>query len=904
MDFDSAFKTLTGCPVCFPWQRALYDRLVTGDIPAACDIPTGLGKTSVIALWLLALMTRPNGLPRRLAYVVNRRTVVDQTTAEVQRLRQSLPRLEQPGFDTLAISTLRGQFADNGEWILDPSKPAVVCGTVDMIGSRLLFGGYRIGFKSRPLHAGFLGQDTLLVHDEAHLEPAFQCLIEAIQQEQQEVEHTDDLPWPKLRVMALSATTRNIQNHVPKNMTLTLTEAEMNPPEDLTEAPSVAVHEVWKRLKARKSLRFHPDEDDEPAREVVEIARQYQSTENAIVVFLRHVEDVIRVAEALRKETPHVATLTGTMRGYERDELVRSNAVFARFLSSLGEHVAEPAAGAAYLVCTSAGEVGVDLSADHMVCDLTTLDSMIQRLGRVNRRGTLEESRVDIVHPAKFDTKDKKSVDIDQRREKTLAILKSLPDRNACPLHLLHIDPAARTGAFAPEPVIPPVSDILFDKWAMTSIRGEMPGRPPVSPYLHGITEWEPPQTSVAWREEVEVVTWVLIEREGEELPQELLACFPLKPHELLTDRSDRISIALQDMANQSDKTFPVWIVTEENGVVVTSLQDLLDGDRKTVESRIDGATILLPPYIGGLGDDGTLNGHARHRGDHRHGYDIVDKWLDEHQRVRRCRIWDDEESPKDMALVRTIDTNPGADEFIPYEDTPEDFASGATGHSGNKRRFWHWYIRPREAEEVTPASVEPVGLSQHTNAVITRVARMAAELHLPPELQEAIRLAAEFHDLGKRRELWQRTIGNPTPSEWYAKPGKPRGAPRWRPLPITAYRHEFGSLLDALDPQQEHLERLQALSPDMQDVVLHLVAAHHGYARPHFAAEGICDPDYPQRVADDLNVEVMRRYARLQRRFGRWGLAYLESLLRAADWAVSAEPGISMEAQEEEAKA
>ncbi|MEJ7639904.1 MAG: hypothetical protein WKF75_18525 [Singulisphaera sp.] len=35
-----------------------------------------------------------------------------------------------------------------------------------MIGSRLLFSGYRIGFRSRPLHAGFLGQDALLVHDE------------------------------------------------------------------------------------------------------------------------------------------------------------------------------------------------------------------------------------------------------------------------------------------------------------------------------------------------------------------------------------------------------------------------------------------------------------------------------------------------------------------------------------------------------------------------------------------------------------------------------------------------------------------------------------------------------------------------------------------------------------------
>ncbi|MBI3850390.1 MAG: hypothetical protein HY298_08890 [Verrucomicrobia bacterium] len=34
-----------------------------------------------------------------------------------------------------------------------------------MIGSRILFSGYGVGFKTKPLHAGFLGQDTLIVHN-------------------------------------------------------------------------------------------------------------------------------------------------------------------------------------------------------------------------------------------------------------------------------------------------------------------------------------------------------------------------------------------------------------------------------------------------------------------------------------------------------------------------------------------------------------------------------------------------------------------------------------------------------------------------------------------------------------------------------------------------------------------
>jgi CRISPR-associated endonuclease/helicase Cas3 len=194
MTFASDFENLTGNPP-FPWQEALYRRFVgidPGGIPSSCNLPTGLGKTSVVAVWLIAFANGAS-VPRRLIYVVNRRTVVDQTTVEVERYCQAIdssPKLAdfKSRIDALRISTLRGQFADNGDWCEDPSKPAVICGTVDMIGSRLLFSGYGIGRNKRPLHAGFLGQDVLLIHDEAHLEPAFQKLIESIEVQQRDSE--------------------------------------------------------------------------------------------------------------------------------------------------------------------------------------------------------------------------------------------------------------------------------------------------------------------------------------------------------------------------------------------------------------------------------------------------------------------------------------------------------------------------------------------------------------------------------------------------------------------------------------------------------------------------------------------------------------------------------------------
>src|ERR1700716_612319 len=91
-DYAEAFEKLTGNKP-FPWQWALYNEwFKEGKFPATATLPTGLGKTMVIAVWLLALATAPPGVkvPRRLVYVVNRRTVVDQSTREAEKLRENL----------------------------------------------------------------------------------------------------------------------------------------------------------------------------------------------------------------------------------------------------------------------------------------------------------------------------------------------------------------------------------------------------------------------------------------------------------------------------------------------------------------------------------------------------------------------------------------------------------------------------------------------------------------------------------------------------------------------------------------------------------------------------------------------------------------------------------------------
>lgn len=205
--FGKAFAALTGDSP-FGWQRRLYGGwLGQGRSPEALDLPTGLGKTSVMAVWLIALAVGAK-LPRRLVYVVDRRAVVDQATAYAEKLRANAK--DALGIGDLPISTLRGRFADNRRWLEDPSAAAIIVGTIDMIGSRLLFEGYGVSRGMRPYQAGLLGADALVVLDEAHLCPPFEALLETIRDDETLKAAGEDrrAVVPPFRLLSLSATGR------------------------------------------------------------------------------------------------------------------------------------------------------------------------------------------------------------------------------------------------------------------------------------------------------------------------------------------------------------------------------------------------------------------------------------------------------------------------------------------------------------------------------------------------------------------------------------------------------------------------------------------------------------------------------------------------------------------------
>lgn len=842
MTFDEEFSLITGNPP-FPWQRALYERFIASDIPAECDLPTGLGKTSVIAIWLLALAKNPR-LPRRLVYVVNRRTVVDQSTVEAERLRSQIlepgARHLRVAIDVLAaapakhpltISTLRGEFADNAAWRRDPSRPAIIVGTVDMIGSRLLFSGYGCGFRSRPLHAGFLGQDALLVHDEAHLEPAFQSLLNAIADEQ----HRCNEPRP-LKVFALSATGRGKADFALGD-------------EDLCHAVAK------QRLQARKGLRLHHVDDRKELPE--RIAARALELVGKVVVFLSSVDHAERCTQALRKTKKHgVASLTGTMRGAERDELVK-DPVFARFLPRPVEGV-QPHDGTVFLVATSAGEVGIDLSADHLVTDLPPFDALAQRLGRVNRYGEGDaEVHVyceELKEPTRAkdegedgseggDKPDQRKSEYERARFMTRDLLSRLPmrddgRRDASPSALHALPHEDRVAASTPQPTICHVDALLFDRWSYTSITGALPGRPPVAEWLHGKAEWEPARTTVAWRREV---AWLTKEHLGRETLDDFLADYPLRSRETLSDVTGRVLKHLEKLAarDKGAEQF-AWLVRPDKPAEIVKLGELVGSYDSKRNPTLDDATILLAPEAGGL-NGGLLDGAAEFTPAIR--YDLGSR---ESERLVH-ETEEEPDAPSGMRLVRSVRRLVDEDEAAIW---------------------WHLYASSHRADDDGSSnSRKELLLDVHLQRTEEWADRIAERLALSEPERSALASAGRAHDLGKRRRVWQRSIKR------FKDPPLAKGP--MRPSELDHYRHELGSLHDG---------DFSELSATARDLALHAIAAHHGRARPHFPAVESYDPELNADVVAAMVHEVPLRFDLLQRRFGRWGLAWIESILRAAD--------------------
>ena len=206
--------------------------------------------------------------------------------------------------------------------------------------------------------------------------------------------------------------------------------------------------------------------------------------------------------------------------------------------------------------------------------------------------------------------------------------------------------------------------------------------------------------------------------------------------------------------------------------------------------------------------------------------------------------------------------------------------------------------------DDSTSDAATPVLLKKHLVDVQQGLRIVLEQLPLE-RWADDLTCAASMHDWGKADERFLALLLGGNINLAWAQIAPLAKSAR---MPTTAAAYEIARKRATLPKYFRHelLSVQLAEKMDVGELTLHLIATHHGYARPF--APVVLDENPPdvsithsdktitlsadERVSNPphrLDSGVAERFWRLTRRFGWWNLAYLETVLRLVDWQVSA---------------
>ncbi len=922
-DFGAFFNQLWGMAP-FDWQVALAEQVVTtGRWPALLDLPTGSGKTAALDIAVYALAARCETMPRRVAFVVDRRTIVDQTAARARavadrlqsaltgdpaspltRVAQRLAGLSGTGV-ALDIGRLRGggpRLLDPQEWLRWPDQPAVIVSTVDQFGSRLLFRGYGVGRRMAPIHAGLTGADTLILLDEVQLSTALVETLEALEQLPAEIRVTR--PNQVVRMSATPGT---------------------GPLQRFPAEPSLLTGDarLAGRIGARKRCRLLPaigKKGQDPAAAwgsaIKVLAERPEITDGVIGVVVNRVATAVAVHRRLVELGHGSLLITGRMRGRERTRAQAQATAWAA-----ADRETQP--GLRFVVATQCIEVGADYSFDALISEICPLAALRQRLGRLDRRGVHAAAGL----PAQAFIVATTGQPADDpiygpALGATLAELEKRFGHEEFDCGPMSQD-LTELGTGLDMPPVPAAVLMPTDLDELAATTTDRPLEATVDALLHGFRKPNA-DVSLVWRFDLPPLT-----DDGIDAASSILGALSALPSERLDvpvtavrqwlAAPNAVPPATADIDSPGIEVSPasgvsvnrrVWRLDDEGAAQPIDAHELRPGD-----------VVFAPAEYGGL-VDGVWDPSGTEPVS-----DIADEvtyeagWVVLRPRDddpwRRPDSDDDSETgsrraefvaeanrrsrlPGPTASASAAGSRQDAGSHEDHDSRPGCMARLADVVDYGDR--WAVICPARRIPDGRDATNSHLGvqvsLTDHLQGVAAMAREMAERCGLPDELVADLGLAGELHDLGKADERFQfGLVGDvlelASRDELLAKSGRPGGHvrcgdPFWDYPPGT--RHEF--LSAALACQDPGLLQ-EAHDPDL---VLHLIVTHHGQARPW--PELVADPA-PREVAvsvrgrrlvtntqltGDFGAQQAMRFYRLLRRYGHHGLAWLEAVFRLAD--------------------
>ncbi len=989
-DFGAFHAAVHGGKQPFAWQQRLLEQIVRDRAwPHVLDLPTGAGKTTCIDIALFALAldvdreAEDRWCPRRIAMVVDRRIVVDQvaergrsilyalmTSKEttVVEVASRLRSLTRTGEEPFGVFTLRGGMPKDDGWARTPDQPLVIASTVDQVGSRILMQGYGVSQGMKPVHAGLLANDTLLLLDEVHLSEPFRQTL-------------DQLARLRTRFSGSGVKTRFAHAFLSATPG-----AGATTPFALLDDEKKPDSPLGPRLHASKPVRL-VEVDDRTALEkaCVDQAKDLLERHRTIAVVVNRVASATEIARELGEMLGTDATvtlLTGRMRPLDRDDVLRE----LRPAVQTGRNRSD-GRPKRVIVGTQCLEAGADFDFDAIVTEAASLDSLRQRFGRVDRLGKYGKADGVIVYdrsakddpiydkaisetvkwfkeqekerPKKLKNELKwlkdqaKKLDGEARRHAQAQIDRMASvDFGVLALGLPTGDELAKL--LAPKPNAPTLLPAYLDLWAQTS---PAPSQvPDVSLWLHGPSSG-PADVQVIWRVD---------------LPEDVLQRGDLEAATAIVAAIRPSSLEAMSLPFVTARAWLASQPTGDFGDTEGASSDDSDKPRtagrralrwKGDESEIvcsqsdsepalkPGDTIVVPASYGGIRSgcfDATSTEpvqdraeqaelHARARPSLRLHPGVVDTLglslpLDDPEEARTAlslmasngawpawkRLWAEK-----LAKGRGSLVVPGEPSWtviqarrVPLAALREVLQPDETLEDGVELTT--------DVDDSFHAG-RAVSLAEHSADVEAFAREYATRCGLGTALAEHVAIAAWLHDIGKadlRFQLMLRggsEIGYLKDETPWAKSAMPPGARAAHRLALqkSGYprgaRHEVQSLAmvhGQLKAVKRVLEKADATKKPDVDLVLHLVASHHGYCRPFAAA--VVD-EHPVEVllpahtswtfgeidftATSSRNELHRldspladRFWALVAKYGWQELCWLEAILRLADHRASEE--------------
>jgi CRISPR-associated endonuclease/helicase Cas3 len=954
----------------FPWQEALLARVAEKGWPELIDVPTGLGKTAVLDVAVFLSAMRCEHARRRVFLVVDRRLIVDQAHDEAikicqaldtaghgtvcGRVRQELTIAGDDSTSVLDVTRMRGGLNWSWLWIERPDRHAIITGTVDQIGSRLLFRGYGVGERLRPIDAALVGTDSLIIVDEAHLsDPFLATLRDALSMNAGAV-------GARPIIVAMSASPEGIDHDVHG-----ITAAD--------ESDPVA----GKRLRAPKSM--HAVSVASPAASAAAAtadalaywARQLGGPGKVTGVVVNTVGMARAVFERLKAEGPaqsECVLLTGRVRPIDREYLLAS------WYPKIRSFVERDPDAELYVVATQTIEAGADVDFDGLVTQAASLSATVQRLGRLNRLGDRAQSHAVVVHAdkltdpvygsASYETWNWLTSHVEPSTHKKGLALTDLGELDASPAALrarVTAIPAARQVSMrGARPYIPVLSDSSLSVWVRTSPTPHPDV--PVAPYLHGIGAGEP-SVSLVWREDLQgddPRNWTA---SVERLPPNASEVIEISVGALrrwlatVDDSSgaprSRLDLGLSDLESQPPEDDPADSSSSSPRRSLLRFRGADKSDPVSAQEARPGDLLVVPSRWGGCDRYGWNPGSrtdvidvADFAGGGRRGAvirigrplikavselanelatqieefvgqvtaDIEDEAASNAiYRAQLGEIISDEVG--DLPHMRVLRRLARDGELVEL-DGDQDSGQIKSNEAGPVRALFAARSAAWNDDDSAPGSsasrsTKRITLVAHQRAVGSRAVEFATNLGLPAELSHAAHLAALLHDEGKRDDRFQLMLHRG--DRWLAEEAKAANRPLAKsgmnPADRAAWRRAF--LASGYPPGMRHeafsariaeilLDRGAGACKDAdgkydKELVVHLVSAHHGYGRPllpPLTDPAPCEIVVPNISAVPVAISTANtvdwkgpdRFARLCDKYGYWGLALLETVVRLAD--------------------